>query len=75
MWSSDTAEAWRQHAERRAELEREAHSRMHTAAAPILSRSQLEKLDAMLERERERRAAEHRIQGLQSKLGQPVSTD
>lgn len=75
MWSSDTAEAWRQHAERRAELEKEAHARMHSAAAPILSRNQLEKLDAMLERERERRAAEQRIQGLQSKLGQAVGTD
>ena len=43
---------------------------MHAAAAPILSRSQLEKFDAMLERDRERRAAEQRMQGLQSKLGQ-----
>lgn len=73
MWSSDTAEAWRQHAERRAELEKEAHARMHAAAAPILSRSQLEKFDAMLERDRERRAAEQRMQGLQSKLGQDAA--
>ena len=76
MWSSDTAEAWREHAERRAELEKEAHARMHAAAAPILSDSQLKKLDAMLERDRERRAAEQRMQGLQSKLGQAaVATD
>jgi hypothetical protein len=76
MWSSDTAEAWRQHAERRAELEMEAHARMHAAAAPILSYSQLEKFDAMLKRDRERREAEQRMQGLQSKLGQaPAAAD
>ena len=74
MWSSDTVEAWRQHAERRVEIEKEAHARMHTAAAPVLSSSQLEKFDAMLKRDRERRAAEQRMQGLQSKLGQAPTT-
>lgn len=69
MWSSNTAEAWRQHAERRVELEKDAHSRMHVAAAPILSQTQLEKFDAMLARELGRRAAEQRMQGLQAKIG------
>jgi hypothetical protein len=49
---------------------------MHAAAAPILSYSQLEKFDAMLKRDRERREAEQRMQGLQSKLGQaPAAAD
>lgn len=76
MWSSNAVDGWREHAERRAELEKEAHARMHDAAAPILSSSQLEKFDAMLKRDREQWAAEERVRGLQSKLGQtPAATD
>lgn len=63
------AASWNQFEERRLELEKDAHARMHVSAASILSQTQLQKFDAMLKRELERRAAEQRMQGLQAKIG------
>ena len=47
------------------------HGRMHSSAAAILSRSQLETLDAMLRRERERNDAVQRMSRIQSTLDTP----
>ncbi len=68
------ASEWQlQYAERQAELMKAAHGRMHTAAAGILSNSQLVMLDAMLKRDRERLEAQQRMSRIQSKLDQPAS--
>ena len=68
-WNDASDDMRREFEERRAELTKEAHDRMHDAAAPILSSSQLQKFDAMLARDRDRRAAKQRLQGLQVKIG------
>jgi hypothetical protein len=56
---------WQEFSERQIEEMKAAHGRMHAAASPILSSSQLEKLDAMLKRDLERTEAEHRVTRLQ----------
>ena len=68
-WNDASDDMRREFEQRRAELTKEAHDRMHDAAAPILSSSQLQKFDAMLARDRDRRAAKQRLQGLQVKIG------
>lgn len=74
QWSQDPS-AWRQFEERRAGLEQETQVRLRAAAAPILSSTQLEKFDDMLERGRARRAAEQRMEGLQAKIGGKPPSD
>jgi hypothetical protein len=73
-WNNMSDDQRREFDERRAELTREAHARMHDSAAPILSHTQLEKFDAMLARERERRAAKQRMEGLSAKIGGGADT-
>lgn len=68
---SDPLGAQRQYAERQAELMKAAHKRMHSAAAGVLSPSQLEKLDAMLKRDLERHEAQQRLSRIQSKINPP----
>ena len=53
--------------ERQFDLLKEAYKRMHSSAAPVLSPSQLERLDALLKRDIERREAELRLQRAQMK--------
>jgi hypothetical protein len=60
--------------ERQFELLGAAYKRMHSAAAPILSPSQVERLDALLKRDLERREAEIRLQRVQMKMD-PMKTD
>jgi len=67
-WEEYARDSWRQYGERQIELLKAAHGRMHSAAAPILSRGQLEKLDAMLKRELERNEARQRMERLQAKM-------
>lgn len=69
--ASDPVASQRQFAERQAEAMKAAHKRMHSAAAPILSSAQLEKLDAMLKRDLERHEAQQRMSRIQSKFEQP----
>ena len=69
--ASDPVASQRQFAERQAEALKAAHKRMHSAAAPILSSAQLEKLDAMLKRDLERHEAQQRMSRIQSKFEQP----
>jgi hypothetical protein len=64
---------WQEFSERQLEELKAANQRMHAAAAPILSSSQLEKLDAMLKRDLERTEAEHRVTRLQ--VGKPAKSD
>lgn len=76
-WNNMSDDQRREFEERRAELTKDAHARMHDAASPILSSSQLQKFDAMLARDRDRRAAKQRMEGLQAKMGgtAPDGTD
>jgi hypothetical protein len=68
-----TSEWQLQYAGRQAELMKAAHGRMRSAASGILSNSQLEMLDAMLKRDRERLEAQQRMSRIQSKLDQPTA--
>jgi len=61
----------RKYAEIYAEQLQATHGRMHSSAAAILSRSQLETLDTMLRRERERNDAVQRMSRIQSTLDTP----
>jgi len=54
--------------ERETEELRAMHQRMHDGAATVLTFSQLERLDALLERQRERREHELRMDRLQRKV-------
>jgi hypothetical protein len=65
------SESQLKYAERQAELMKAAHGRMRSAASGILSNSQLDMLDAMLKRDRERLEAQQRMSRIQSKLEQP----
>lgn len=69
--------AWEQYNDRVIDLKKAAYERMHSAAAPILSSAQLEKLDAVLKRDLDRHEAQARIQRLQSKIdgGQTAKAD
>ena len=70
--ADDNSEAsQRKFSERQVELLKAAHQRMHSAAAAILSSSQLDRLDAMLKRELDRREAQQRMARIQSKLEPP----
>ena len=61
-------EAWRQMGQRRAELLKSMHADMRNSASAILSTSQLEQLNVMLNRELQRYQAQERMNQLQSKL-------
>jgi len=65
-WNNAVAST-RQFGERQVEELKAAHQRMHAAAAPILSSSQLQRLDELLKREYERRETEMRMQRMQAK--------
>jgi hypothetical protein len=52
--------------ERQIELLRATYDRMHSAAAPVLSASQLRRLDALLKRDLERQEAEMGLQRMRS---------
>ncbi len=67
----NTEASQRKFSERQLELLKAAHQRMHSAAAAILSSSQLDKLDAMLKRDLERHEAQQRMARIQSKLEPP----
>ena len=70
--ADDNSEAsQRKFSDRQVELLKAAHQRMHSAAAAILSSSQLDKLDAMLKRELDRHEAQQRMARIQSKLDPP----
>jgi hypothetical protein len=64
----DASDSRRRYGERKSELLKAAHGRMHAAAGAILSRTQLEALDALLRRDLERHEREQRLIGLESKL-------
>ena len=59
---SDFSPDSRQSSERELEILKAAYERMHTAAAPVLSGSQLKRLDALLKRDLERHELEARMQ-------------
>lgn len=67
-FDSQQPETWQRYEERRFELMKEMHAAMHTSAAGILSSSQLEHLDAMLERDLQRFDAQRRMNQVQSKI-------
>jgi hypothetical protein len=71
---TDPTGSQRRFADRQTEAMKAAHRRMHAAATGILSSSQLEKLDAMLQRDLERHEAQQRMSRIQSKLDPPQET-
>jgi hypothetical protein len=64
----DDAESWMQYGERRIGLMKAAYDRMHAAAAPVLSSSQIKRLDALLKHDLERQEAQQRMQQVEAKL-------
>ena len=73
-WQGDPDEGARLVRTHAAELREASHSRMHDAAAAILSPSQLARFDDLLRRERERREMQERLERLQAKT-RGVSAD
>jgi hypothetical protein len=60
--------------ERETELMKETYGRMQSSAAAVLSGTQLQKLEAMLKRDIDRRVAQLQLSRLQSKFEQPGVT-
>lgn len=73
-WEGDSTESWQRYSERQSELMKGMHSDMHASAGAILSSSQLEHLDAMLDRELQRHETKMRMSKLQSKLDNAAGT-
>ncbi|HEU5136236.1 MAG TPA: hypothetical protein VFU13_13885 [Steroidobacteraceae bacterium] len=69
---SDPSGTRRNFMERETELLKEAHVRMSSSAAAILSSAQLRKLEAMLKRDIERRETHLRMSRIKSKLEPPL---
>lgn len=69
--ADDPVGAHRKYSERETALLKETYARMQSSAGAILSNSQLQKLDAMLKRDIERREAQQRMSRIQSKFEQP----
>jgi hypothetical protein len=64
----ESNDSWQRYGERQIELMKDMHAGMHVSAAAILSSSQLDQLDAMLNRELQRHETNMRMSKLQSKL-------
>jgi len=64
----ESSDSWQHYEERQIELMKDMHADMHASAAAILSSSQLEQLDAMLDRELQRHETNMRMSKLQGKL-------
>jgi hypothetical protein len=67
-WNSDPMSSMRQYDQRKNELSKEAHARMHSGASAILTTAQLDELDAMLRRDRDREASRQQMIQLRSKI-------
>jgi len=67
-FDGDSTGEWQRYSARRIELLKDMHSGMHASAAAVLSSSQLEQLDAMLNRELQREEAQVRMSKLESKI-------
>jgi hypothetical protein len=67
-WDGQATDTWQLYSEQQVKLTKDMHADMHSSAAPILSSSQLEQLDAMLQRELQRQEAQMRLSRIQSKL-------
>ncbi len=67
-FDGDSTDEWRRYSERRIDLMKDMHAGMHSSAAAVLSSSQLEQLDAVLNRELRREEAQVRMSKLESKL-------
>lgn len=74
LMSAGDADARQQLGDRQLENVKATYERMHAAAAPILTSSQMEKFDAMLKRDFDRRAAEQRINRVRSQFDDPALT-
>ncbi len=68
---SDPRGTHRKYSERETALLKETYGRMRSSAAPILSSTQLRKLEAMLKRDIERREMQLQMSRIQSKLEPP----
>ena len=70
----ESNDASQRYGERQIELIKDMHAGMHASAAAILSSSQLEQLDSMLNRELQRHETHMRMSKLQSKLDNAAGT-
>jgi hypothetical protein len=69
-WDGDDPEARRQFGDHQLAILKASYERMHTAAAPVLTSVQLDKLDGMLNRDLARRSADLRIRSARSQVEQ-----
>jgi hypothetical protein len=74
LMNAGEPDARRQLGDRQIDNVKASYERMHSAAAPLLTSSQLDKLDAMLKRDLDRRVAEQRINRVQSQFDDPALT-
>jgi hypothetical protein len=70
MRDGDSADARQKLGDEQIEIFKASYERMHEAAAPVLNSSQLDKFDAMLKRDLDRRAAEQRINRIRTQVDQ-----
>jgi hypothetical protein len=71
----DSSDAQRKFDDRQIERLQVAYERMHSAAAPILTSSQLNKFDAMLKRDLDRRVAAVRLDSIRTQVDQVDQVD
>jgi len=67
-WNSDPTTSLRQYEQKKSELSKEAHARMHSGASAILTNAQLDELDAMLQRDRDRDASRQQMIRMRSTI-------
>jgi len=68
--SGDDPEAQRQLGDHRMQILKATYERMHSAAAPVLTSSQLDKFDVMLKRDLDRRSAAQRVDSARNQVDQ-----
>jgi hypothetical protein len=73
--SRNDPQSWVKDGEREIELRKATNERMHAAAAPILSSSQVKRLDDLLKRDLARREAEARMKVVQAKVDPPGANE
>jgi hypothetical protein len=64
----DSLDARSRLGDRQLEALKTTYERMHSAAAPVLTSSQLDRFDAMLKRDLDRRSAEQRIDRIRAQV-------
>jgi len=71
MQAGDDLDARRKLDDQQIETLKAGYERMHSAAAPVLNSSQLDKFDAMLKRDLDRRSAAQRVNRISTQVDRP----